>query len=153
MAGEVLANESRLDFHRIDLRQVVSKYMGETGKNLRRVFDTAEDGGMILFFDKANALFGKSTEIRDMHDRFANRETNYLLEAIESYQGIALLATNKKENVDTAFIRRLRYVLEFRKPGAGQRLCIWLQLTNLQGRILLVRFCQTPKPLQASRLR
>jgi len=121
MAGEVLANESRLDFHRIDLRQVVSKYMGETGKNLRRVFDTAEDGGMILFFDEADALFGKRTEIRDVHYRFSNTDTSYLLQVIENYQWMAFLAANKKENMDTAFIHRLSYALEFMRPEAVQR--------------------------------
>ena len=97
MAAEVLANELRLDLYRIDLSGVVSKYIGETEKNLRRVFDAAEDGGAILFFDEADALFGKRSEVKDSHDRYANIEINYLLQRMEAYRGLAILATNMQE--------------------------------------------------------
>ena len=121
VAGEVIANELGLDFYRVDLSQVVSKYIGKTGKKLHWVFDAAEDGGMILFFDEADPLFGKRTEIRDVHHRFANMDTSYLLQVIENYQWMAFLAANKKENMDTAFIHRLSYALEFMRPEAVQR--------------------------------
>ena len=96
MAAEVIANELRLDLYRIDLSEVVNKYIGETEKNLRRIFDAAEDGGAILFFDEADALFGKRTEVKDSHDRYANIEINYLLQRMEAYRGLAILATNMK---------------------------------------------------------
>ena len=100
---------------RIDLAAVVSKYIGETEKNLRCVFDASEDGGVILFFDEADALFGKRSEVKDSHDRYANIEINYLLQRMESYHGLAILATNKKHAVDAAFLRRFRYIIDF--PG------------------------------------
>ena len=121
MAAEVLANELRLDLYRIDLSAVVSKYIGETEKNLRRVFDAAEDGGAILFFDEADALFGKRSEVKDSHDRYANIEINYLLQRMEAYRGLAILATNMKSALDTAFMRRLRFVVNFPFPGAAER--------------------------------
>ena len=117
LAAEVLASELRLDLYRIDLSAVVSKYIGETEKNLRRLFDAAEDGGAILFFDEADALFGKRGEVKDSHDRFANIEVNYLLQRIEAYQGLAVLATNMKAALDPAFLRRLRSVVRFPFPG------------------------------------
>jgi hypothetical protein len=119
MAAEVLANELRLNLYRIDLSAVVSKYIGETEKNLRRLFDAAEDGGAILFFDEADALFGKRSEVKDSHDRYANIEINYLLQRIESYRGLAILATNMKSALDTAFMRRLRFVVNFPFPAVG----------------------------------
>jgi hypothetical protein len=125
MAAEVLANELRLDLYRIDLSSVVSKYIGETEKNLRRVFDAAEDGGAILFFDEADALFGKRSEIKDSHDRYANIEINYLLQRMESYRGLAVLATNMKSALDAAFLRRIRFVVNFPFPEFGQRAEIW----------------------------
>ena len=103
---EVLARELRLDLYRIDLASVVSKYIGETEKNLRRVFDAAEDGGAILFFDECDALFGKRSKVRDSHDRYANIEVNYLLQRIEAYRGLAILATNMRNALDAAFTRR-----------------------------------------------
>ena len=103
MAAEVLANELRLNLYRIDLSAVVSKYIGETEKNLRRLFDAAEDGGAILFFDEADALFGKRSEVKDSHDRYANIEVNYLLQRMEAYGGLAILATNMKSALDPAF--------------------------------------------------
>lgn len=125
MAAQVLARELGLDLYRIDLASVVSKYVGETAKNLERVLASAARMDVVLFFDEADALFGKRTEIRDAHDRYANTDTNYLLQAIESYPGIALLATNRKGNVDGAFLRRLRHVVEFPAPDATLRLRLW----------------------------
>ena len=128
MAAEVIANELRLDLYRIDLSSVVSKYIGETEKNLRKIFDAAEDGGMILFFDEADALFGKRSEVRDSHDRYANIEINYLLQRIEMYRGLAILATNMKAALDTAFTRRLRFIVQFPFPGIAERKRLWEQV-------------------------
>jgi hypothetical protein len=125
MAAEVIANELRLNLYRIDLSAVVSKYIGETEKNLRRLFDAAEDGGAILFFDEADALFGKRTEVKDSHDRYANIEINYLLQRMEAYGGLAILATNRQSALDPAFMRRLRFVVNFPFPSAAQRKAIW----------------------------
>jgi hypothetical protein len=125
MAAEVLANDLRLNLYRIDLSAVVSKYIGETERNLRRLFDAAEDGGAILFFDEADALFGKRSEVKDSHDRYANIEINYLLQRMEAYRGLAILATNMKSALDLAFMRRLRFVLNISFPGAAERKAIW----------------------------
>ncbi len=125
MAAEVLANELRLDLYRIDLSQVVSKYIGETEKNLRRVFDAAEGCGAILLFDEADALFGKRSEVRDSHDRHANVEVSYLLQRMEAYRGLAILTTNLKDALDSAFLRRIRFVVQFPFPDAAQRAAIW----------------------------
>jgi len=125
MAAEVLANELRLDLYRIDLSQVVSKYIGETEKNLRHVFDAAEEGGAILLFDEADALFGKRSEVKDSHDRYANIEVSYLLQRMEAYRGLAILTTNMKNAVDTAFLRRIRFIVNFPFPDAKQRMRIW----------------------------
>lgn len=125
MAAEVLATELGLDLYRIDLSQVVSKYIGETEKNLRNVFNAAEDGGVILLFDEADALFGKRSEVKDSHDRYANIEISYLLQRMEAYRGLAILTTNMKEAVDTAFLRRIRFVIEFPFPDSAQREAIW----------------------------
>jgi ATP-dependent 26S proteasome regulatory subunit len=125
MAAEVLANDLRLSLYRIDLSAVVNKYIGETEKNLRRLFDAAEDGGVILFFDEADALFGKRSEVRDSHDRYANIEINYLLQRLESFSGLAIMATNMKGALDTAFLRRIRFILEFRAHGQAERAAIW----------------------------
>ena len=125
MAAEVLANALHLDLFRIDLSSVISKYIGETEKNLRRVFDAAEDGGAILFFDEADALFGKRSEVKDSHDRYANIEINYLLQRMESYRGLAVLATNMRSALDPAFLRRIRFVANFPFPEFAQREEIW----------------------------
>jgi SpoVK/Ycf46/Vps4 family AAA+-type ATPase len=125
MAAEVLAAELALDLYRIDLSSVVSKYIGETEKNLRRVFDAAEEGGSILLFDEADALFGKRSEVRDSHDRYANIEVSYLLQRMESYRGLAILTTNQKSALDPAFLRRLRFVVQFPFPDPPQRAEIW----------------------------
>jgi len=128
MAAEVLANELRLDLYRIDLSQVVSKYIGETEKNLRRVFDAAEEGGTILLFDEADALFGKRSEVKDSHDRYANIEVSYLLQRMEAYRGLAILTTNLKNALDTAFLRRIRFIVQFPFPDAAQRAEIWRRI-------------------------
>ncbi len=125
MAAEVIANDLQLNLYRIDLSAVVSKYIGETEKNLRRLFDAAEDGGAILFFDEADALFGKRSEVKDSHDRYANIEINYLLQRMEAYRGLAILATNMKGALDPAFMRRLRFIVNFSLPAVGERKLIW----------------------------
>ncbi len=128
LAAEVIGNELRLDVYRIDLSSVVSKYIGETEKNLRRVFDAAEEGGAILLFDEADALFGKRSEVRDSHDRYANIEIAYLLTRMESYRGLSILTTNMKSALDDAFLRRIRFVVQFPFPGASQRAEIWRRM-------------------------
>jgi SpoVK/Ycf46/Vps4 family AAA+-type ATPase len=125
MAAEVLANHLKLDLYRIDLAGVVSKYIGETEKNLRRIFDAAEQSGAILFFDEADALFGKRTEVKDSHDRYANIEVNYLLQRMEDYGGLAVLATNRKSALDQAFLRRLRFLVDLPFPDFESRRRIW----------------------------
>jgi hypothetical protein len=128
MAAEVLANELRLDLYRIDLSAVVSKYIGETEKNLRQIFDRAEEGGVILLFDEADALFGKRSEVKDSHDRYANIEISYLLQRMEAYRGLAILTTNMKDTLDTAFMRRIRFVVNFPFPDALHRAEIWRRI-------------------------
>jgi SpoVK/Ycf46/Vps4 family AAA+-type ATPase len=124
-AAEVLALKLKLPLYRIDLSHVVSKYIGETEKNLSQLFDAAEDGGAVLFFDEADALFGKRSEVKDSHDRYANIEVNYLLERLESYKGLAILATNSKSAIDPAFIRRLKFIVDFPFPSVKQREMEW----------------------------
>ena len=125
MAAEVLANELALDLYRIDLSAVVSKYIGETEKNLRRLFDAAEETGAILLFDEADALFGKRSEVKDSHDRYANIEVSYLLQRMEAYRGLAILTTNFRAALDPAFLRRIRFIVNFPFPDASQRAEIW----------------------------
>jgi SpoVK/Ycf46/Vps4 family AAA+-type ATPase len=125
MAAEVIANELRLDLFKIDLSQIVSKYIGETEKNLDRIFREAQRGDAVLFFDEADALFGKRSEVKDAHDRFANIEIGYLLQKIEEFDGIAILATNLRQNMDEAFVRRMRVIVEFPFPDEEYRRRIW----------------------------
>ncbi|GAA6614512.1 ATP-binding protein [Scytonema sp. NUACC26] len=125
MAAEVLAKELRLDLYRIDLSAVVSKYIGETEKNLGRIFHAAEAGGAILLFDEADALFGKRSEVKESRDRHANIEVGYLLQQMEAYQGLAILTTNLKSSLDQAFLRRLRFVVSFPFPDSKLRAEIW----------------------------
>ena len=125
MAAEVLANALNLDLYRIDLSQVVNQYIGQTEKNLRKIFDAAEAGGAILLFDEADALFGKRTEVKDSHDRYSNIEVSYLLQRMEAYRGLAILTTNMRSALDKAFLRRLRFVVSFAFPDAAQRADIW----------------------------
>ncbi len=134
MAAEILAKTLNLDLYRVDLSGVVSKYIGETEKNLRQVFAIAEAGGSILLFDEADALFGKRSDVKDSHDRYANMEVSYLLQQMESYQGLSILTTNLKDSIDTAFMRRIRFVVRFTFPDPEQRAQIWRRIFP----------CQTP---------
>ncbi len=125
MAAEIIAGELALDLYKIDLSQVVSKYIGETEKNLDRIFAAAEKANAILFFDEADALFGKRSEVKDSHDRYANIEIGYLLQKMEEYEGVAILATNLRQNIDEAFLRRLHAIVEFPFPDEADRRRIW----------------------------
>ena len=125
LAARVLANVLRLDLYRVDLSAVFSKYIGETEKNLRRIFDAAESGGVVLLFDEADALFGKRSEVSDSHDRHANVEVSYLLQRLERFNGVAILTTNLRESFDVAFMRRFRFVVDFPFPDAALRQRIW----------------------------
>ena len=125
MAASIIAASLNLDLYVIDLSQVVSKYIGETEKALRRLFDAAEVSGAVLLFDEADALFGKRSEIRDSHDRYANVEVSYLLQRMDSYRGLAILTTNRRSALDAAFLRRLRFIVTFPFPDAAQRARIW----------------------------
>jgi len=125
MAADILAGELRVDLYKIDLATVVSKYIGETEKNLARIFAEAETSNAILFFDEADALFGKRSEVRDAHDRYANIEISYLLQRMEEYDGVVILASNLRKNVDEAFVRRMHFIVEFPFPDEQQRRSIW----------------------------
>ena len=125
MAAEIIANELKLGLYKIDLSQVVSKYIGETEKNLSRIFNEARMTNAIIFFDEADALFGKRSEVRDAHDRYANIEISYLLQKMEEYDGISILATNLRQNLDQAFTRRLSFSIDFPFPDEASRLLIW----------------------------
>jgi SpoVK/Ycf46/Vps4 family AAA+-type ATPase len=125
LAAEAIANDVQLDLYRVDLASVVSKYIGETEKNLKRLFDAAESSGAVLLFDEADALFGKRSEVKDSHDRYANIEIAYLLQRIEAYRGLAILTTNMKSALDRAFLRRIRFVVNFPLPDATARERIW----------------------------
>jgi DNA polymerase III delta prime subunit len=127
-AAEVLAGELGLDLYCIDLSAVMSKYIGETEANLRRVFDAAEQSGAVLQFDEADALFGKRAEVKDSHDRYANIEVSYLLQRMEEYRGLAILTTNIKSALDTAFLRRLRFIVQFPFPDEAERERIWRRM-------------------------
>jgi hypothetical protein len=127
LAAEVIGNELRLDVYKIDLSTVVSKYIGETEKNLSRVFEEAETSNGILFFDEADALFGKRSEVKDAHDRYANIEINYLLQRVEEFDGLVILATNLRKNIDEAFFRRMNFAVEFPLPDESNRYRIWKQ--------------------------
>jgi SpoVK/Ycf46/Vps4 family AAA+-type ATPase len=125
LSAEVLAKSLDVDLLQVDLSRVVSKWIGETEKNLADIFLTAESAKAVLFFDEADALFGKRTEVSDAHDRYANLETAYLLSRLERYDGLAVLATNYRQNIDTAFSRRLEFIVEFSEPGYQERLKLW----------------------------
>ena len=126
MAAEIIANDLKLDLYKIDLSSVVSKYIGETEKNLNRIFAAAEEANAILFFDEADALFGKRSEVRDAHDRYANIEISYLLQKMEEYEGLAILTTNLRQNLDQAFLRRLAHTVHFPFPDTSSRQRIWV---------------------------
>ncbi|ESA38845.1 atpase [Leptolyngbya sp. Heron Island J] len=132
LAAEVLANMLDLDLYKIDLSAVISKYIGETEKNLSRVFDAAETGGAILLFDEADALFGKRNEVKDSHDRYANIEVSYLLQRMESYRGLAILTTNLPDAIDRAFMRRIRFMAQFPFPDWSERTAIWQRMFPVQ---------------------
>lgn len=125
MAAEVLANELQLNLYRIDLSQVINKYIGETEKNLKQIFDAAEAGGCILLFDEADAIFGKRSEVKDSHDRYSNIQVGYLLQRMEEFEGVAILTTNMKNCFDKAFDRRIRFIVPFERPDFEQRKLIW----------------------------
>ncbi|MFN9557666.1 MAG: ATP-binding protein [Dolichospermum sp.] len=125
MAAEVIAQDLQLDLYKIDLSQIVSKYIGDTEKNLSQVFDAATNSNAILLFDEADALFGKRSEVKDARDRYANMETSYLLQKMEEYAGIAILTTNFRHNLDEAFTRRLRFIIEFSLPTQEERRRMW----------------------------
>jgi AAA+ superfamily predicted ATPase len=137
MAAEIVANELHLDLYRIDLASTVSKYIGETEKNLSKIFDAAEEGGAVLLFDEADALFGKRSEVKDSRDRYANIEVGYLLQRVEAYRGLAILTTNSRSALDAAFTRRLRFIVQFPFPDRAQREHIWRRVfpaaTPVQG--------------------
>jgi hypothetical protein len=130
MAAQVIARELGLDLVRIDLATCLSKYIGETAKNLHRIFDQAAQMNAVLLFDEADALFSKRTEVRDAHDRYANTDTNYLLQLIEDFEGVALLTSNQKQNMDGAFTRRIRFLFDFPRPSPRERLAIWQRLVR-----------------------
>ncbi len=125
MSAEIIANDVELDIYKIDLSSVVSKYIGETEKNLNKIFKEAETSNAILFFDEADALFGKRSEVKDAHDRYANIEIGYLLQKMEEYEGIVILATNLSKNIDDAFLRRIQFLVEFPFPNETLRKLIW----------------------------
>ncbi|MCI5118352.1 MAG: ATP-binding protein, partial [Candidatus Electrothrix sp. LOE1_4_5] len=125
LTASLLGKQTAQDVFRIDLSRVVSKYIGETEKNLSRLFDKAEHKNWILFFDEADALFGKRTDIRDAHDKYANQEVAYLLQRIEGYNGLVILATNQRSNIDDAFVRRFQTVIHFPMPRSEERLLLW----------------------------
>ncbi|MER2603708.1 MAG: ATP-binding protein, partial [Candidatus Competibacter phosphatis] len=125
MAGDVIANELYLTLYKIDLSNVVSKYIGETEKNLERIFTAAQSTNAILFFDEADALFGKRSDVKDAHDRYANIEVGYLLQKMEEYEGVAILATNLRGHMDEAFVRRMHAIVEFPFPDEMHRRRIW----------------------------
>jgi hypothetical protein len=125
LAAEVIARELGLALYRVDLSGVVSKYIGETERNLRQVFDAADEGGTLLLFDEADALFGRRSEVKDSHDRYANIEVNYLLQRMEDYRGVAILTTNQRHAVDHSFLRRLRFVVSFPFPSPIERELLW----------------------------
>lgn len=124
-AASILAKEISTDIYRVDLAATVSKYIGETEKNLARLFDTAEQKGWILFFDEADALFGKRSDIKDSHDRYANLDVNYLLQRIENYNGLVIMTSNMKSNIDEAFTRRFQSIIHFPPPTKEERKRIW----------------------------
>lgn len=142
MAAEVIAGVLQLDLYQIDLAGVVSKYIGETEKNLRRIFDAAEQTGAVLLFDEADALFGKRSEVRDSHDRYANLEISYLLQRVEAYRGLAILTTNMKQALDPAFLRRMQFMVQFPFPDLAQRKQIWETVFPKQAPVAAMDFAR-----------
>ena len=128
MAAEFIATDLGLPLYRIDLSAVVSKYIGETEKNLEQIFTAADTTRVVLLFDEADALFGKRTVSSDVHDRYAHSEISYLLQKLEKYSGIAILATNLRQNIDSAFVRRIHFVVDFPVPDSEKRQSLWKKL-------------------------
>nr|HRJ41990.1 ATP-binding protein [Caldilineaceae bacterium] len=128
MAAEVITKDLGLDLYKLDLSMVVSKYIGETEKNLGKIFDEAQSSSAVLFFDEADAIFGKRSEVKDSHDRYANMEVSYLLQRMEEYDGVTILATNLRANMDEAFTRRMQFIVDFPFPDEEERLHIWQTL-------------------------
>ena len=135
MTACLLGKSTGREVYKVDLSLVVSKYIGETEKNLARVFDQAQHKGWILFFDEADALFGKRSETKDAHDRYANQEVSFLLQRIETFDGIAILASNQRENIDEAFARRFESIIYFPMPRPEERLRLWRQGFSPQARL------------------
>jgi SpoVK/Ycf46/Vps4 family AAA+-type ATPase len=135
MAARVLSNELKMPLYRIDLSQVVDKYIGETEKKLEEIFTYAQNSNVILFFDEADSIFGKRTDVKESKDKYANTEVSYLLQRIEEYDGVVLLATNLKNNIDEAFMRRMKYVVDFQMPDEKTRKEIWMD--GLSGDVVL----------------
>jgi SpoVK/Ycf46/Vps4 family AAA+-type ATPase len=125
LSAEVLARALGVDLLIVDISRVVSKWIGETEKNLEQAFDAAERSRAVLLFDEADALFGKRTEVSDAHDRYANLETAYLLTRLERFEGLAVMSTNMRHNIDPAFLRRMEYIVDFDEPGRAEREAIW----------------------------
>jgi SpoVK/Ycf46/Vps4 family AAA+-type ATPase len=125
MAAQVIARSLDMELYRIDLAGVVNKYIGETEKRLKQVFDACERANVLLFFDEADALFGQRTQVKDAHDRYANIQIDYLLQRMEQFNGLAILATNRKGDLDKAFLRRIRFIVDFMQPGVTERLALW----------------------------
>jgi AAA+ superfamily predicted ATPase len=151
MAAQVIAADLELDLFRVDLASVVSKYIGETAKHLAQIFARAARMNAVLLFDEADALFSKRTEVKDSHDRYANADTSYLLQLLEEYRGIVILASNKKQNIDPAFVRRVRYVFEFPRPDTPERRRIWRHvIAELKGPETLSRLAATIETLAAN---
>jgi SpoVK/Ycf46/Vps4 family AAA+-type ATPase len=125
MAAQILARSLQMKLFRVDLASVMNKYIGETEKRLRQVFDACERANVLLFFDEADALFGQRTQVKDAHDRFANIEIDYLLQRVEQFDGVAVLATNRKSDLDKAFVRRIRFMVDFAPPGPVERVALW----------------------------
>jgi SpoVK/Ycf46/Vps4 family AAA+-type ATPase len=125
MAAQVIARALSRELYRVDLAGLVNKYIGETEKRLRTVFDACERAAVVLFFDEADALFGQRTQVKDAHDRFANIQIDYLLQRMEQFDGVAILATNRKSDLDSAFVRRIRFIVDFLPPGPAERMRLW----------------------------
>ena len=125
MAAQILARSLNMKLFRVDLAGVVNKYIGETEKRLRQVFDASERSNVLLFFDEADALFGQRTQVKDAHDRFANIEIDYLLQRVEQFDGVSVLSTNRKSDLDKAFLRRIRFMVDFAPPGPAERIALW----------------------------
>jgi cytidylate kinase len=132
MAAQVIARSLGMKLYRVDLAGVINKYIGETEKRLKQVFDACERANVMLFFDEADALFGQRTQVKDAHDRFANIEIDYLLQRMEQFEGIAILATNRKGDLDKAFLRRVRFIVDFMPPGPAERLALWRRVLPAQ---------------------